>query len=182
MAGLNEARSDGEAGHVGDAWRDAFLTAPLWRFACVPGFFGPAGGIGVMGPGIDRRGRVFPFVVAFEADGLEDPARALAAAGSWLARAEATVLAAFDPAIDPAALGVRLPPPPDLGAMPAKGDEGDAGDEGDGGDGPRAVFAAGGTGGRRVAVDGRPTAALFRALFGGGDARAAMAEGPGGAP
>jgi len=138
----------------GAAAMNAFLTAPLWRFACLPGFFAPSGGIGVIGPGADRLGRLFPFAVAAEMAELNDPARALAAAGEWFSTVEPAILAALKPDFDPVGLGALLVRPPALEPMPMPAGA------------PRAVFVAQGRVRRRLCADGQPTEALFASLFG----------------
>lgn len=47
-----------------DAWRRAYMTAPLWRFILAPGLCGSAAAAGVMAPSVDRVGRCFPVVLA----------------------------------------------------------------------------------------------------------------------
>ncbi|MEO1457159.1 MAG: type VI secretion system-associated protein TagF [Pseudomonadota bacterium] len=58
-AGLQASR---EA--LGHRWQEAYLTAPIWRFALPPGLAGPEGMIGVLMPSVDRVGRFFPLTLA----------------------------------------------------------------------------------------------------------------------
>ena len=49
---------------MGDSWRDAFLEAPVWRFALPPGYCGQRAVIGLIMPSVDRVGRYFPLTFA----------------------------------------------------------------------------------------------------------------------
>jgi type VI secretion system protein ImpM len=48
----------------GRAWLDAYLTAPLWRFALGGGVLGRGGWAGVLMPSVDSAGRHFPLTIA----------------------------------------------------------------------------------------------------------------------
>jgi type VI secretion system ImpM family protein len=48
----------------GEDWRNLWQSAPVWRFALMPGVCGVTAWIGVMGPSVDRVGRSFPMVLA----------------------------------------------------------------------------------------------------------------------
>ncbi|BCQ26380.1 type VI secretion system-associated protein TagF [Caballeronia sp. NK8] len=48
----------------GRAWLDAYLTAPLWRFALGGGVLGEDGWAGVLMPSVDSAGRHFPLTIA----------------------------------------------------------------------------------------------------------------------
>lgn len=50
------------------AWRIAYLNAPIWRFSVAPGLLGPRGAAGIVMPSHDRVGRAFPFCIAVETD------------------------------------------------------------------------------------------------------------------
>jgi type VI secretion system protein ImpM len=84
-----------EASHrsLGEGWLDAWLCAPMWRFALPPGFCGPDGWAGVMMPSVDRAGRYFPLTLAACAPP-GAPAGAMLA-GDWIARLEAVALSAL---------------------------------------------------------------------------------------
>ena len=65
---------------MGDAWLEAYLTAPVWRFA----WQDPTGGgwvAGLLIPSVDRAGRYFPFAALAEFAGAPD--------GTWLGQADA---------------------------------------------------------------------------------------------
>lgn len=48
---------------MGDAWQNAYLSAPIWRFTLSPGLMGPDAFLGVMMASIDRVGRQFPLTL-----------------------------------------------------------------------------------------------------------------------
>nr|WP_294501607.1 type VI secretion system-associated protein TagF [uncultured Rhodopila sp.] len=50
---------------LGDAWLEAWLVAPVWRFRLPAGACGPDAALGLVLPSIDRVGRAWPLVVAF---------------------------------------------------------------------------------------------------------------------
>ncbi len=49
---------------LGDAWMEAWMTAPVWRFSLPAGACGPAPVLGLMLPSVDRVGRAYPLTVA----------------------------------------------------------------------------------------------------------------------
>jgi type VI secretion system protein ImpM len=49
---------------AGDAWRNSWLEAPVWRFVLPPGLCGRNGVIGVWMPSVDKAGRYFPLTIA----------------------------------------------------------------------------------------------------------------------
>ncbi len=49
---------------LGDQWLQAYLSAPVWRFAWAPGVAGPHWWFGVLMPSCDNVGRYFPLVIA----------------------------------------------------------------------------------------------------------------------
>ena len=54
---------------LGERWRDAYLTAPIWRFTLSPGTAGEGAVVGVLMPSVDRVGRNFPLTLAASAPG-----------------------------------------------------------------------------------------------------------------
>lgn len=54
---------------LGDAWLDAYMTAPIWHFAASPGVLDEQGVAGTLIPSVDRVGRHFPFVVLGDSGG-----------------------------------------------------------------------------------------------------------------
>jgi len=85
----------GSRTQMGEDWLPAFLEAPVWRFALLPGLCGERGALGLMLPSVDRAGRYFPLTfAALFAERLllaEDPAGA-----AWLDRCEAAGRAALE--------------------------------------------------------------------------------------
>ncbi|NQD93105.1 type VI secretion system-associated protein TagF [Pseudomonas sp. CrR25] len=77
---------------LGDAWLDAYLVSPLWRFAAAPGLFGNDAVAGVMMPSIDRVGRYFPLCIAHLLDQEADLASLVGGADDWFESAEALLL------------------------------------------------------------------------------------------
>ncbi len=88
----------GSRERLGDAWRDAFLSAPAWRFVLAPGIIGPQAWAGLMLPSGDSVGRYFPLTVASALPpvGL-DPVTTVARAHNWYAEVEPVAHAALSP-------------------------------------------------------------------------------------
>lgn len=163
----------------GPSLRNVFLIAPIWRFACARGFFASTAGIGVISPGTDRLGRLFPFLVAAEWPELPDPEGALATAEPWFAATEPVVLAALDPRFDPGVLEQRLAPPLPFEPTTSSGEHPSSGTAPE--RRPSAVFVAARQD-RHMAVQGAPDAALFARLFGSASSVAMPADEPRSAP
>lgn len=90
-------------------WPEAWLTAPLWRFALGAGLVPEPGAAGILVASVDRVGRMFPFTVIGAAPGVPDEA--------WFDAAEALALAALADDADLDALDaglVWLGPPGDV--------------------------------------------------------------------
>jgi type VI secretion system protein ImpM len=54
----------GSRTRMGEAWLDAYLTSPIWRFALPAGLCGEAAAADVVMPSVDRVGRYFPLTIA----------------------------------------------------------------------------------------------------------------------
>jgi type VI secretion system protein ImpM len=84
---------------MGDAWLDAYLQSPPWRFLLMPGVlagFDPGLILaGVLMPSVDRVGRYFPLTIAASISGLPGSAAAYEALLAWLHRLEDTALDAL---------------------------------------------------------------------------------------
>jgi type VI secretion system protein ImpM len=90
----------GSRARMGEAWLDAYLTSPIWRFVLSAGLCGEAAAAGVLMPSVDRVGRYFPLtIVALLADGVDLLAVPVAGVG-WFGKAEALVRSALDDAFD----------------------------------------------------------------------------------
>lgn len=85
---------------LGDAWLDAYLTAPVWRFALAPGVCDTGGAVaawaGVLMPSVDRVGRHFPLTLAASTPGPLPLDQWLGEAG-WYGRLEALALSTLEP-------------------------------------------------------------------------------------
>jgi len=75
---------------LGGAWLDAYLSAPLWRFALTPGIVDTRFWFGVLMPSVDRVGRYFPLTIATSSS--LPPNAPLAALEQWYEGACAAAL------------------------------------------------------------------------------------------
>ncbi len=102
-----------------EAWLDAYLTGPIWRFVLAAGVCGPDAYAGVLVPSVDRVGRYFPLTVVARLDEAHCPLDVACSGNGWFEAAEAVALAALEAAdmdIDEfddrvGKLGVYLPAP-----------------------------------------------------------------------
>jgi len=93
---------------LGRIWLDAWLEAPVWRFALPIGLCGSEAVLGLWMPSIDRAGRSFPLMLAaaFPAG----DTRLLAASGTaWLDAADEAGRAALADVLEPETLAARVP-------------------------------------------------------------------------
>ena len=88
----------GSRERLGNAWRDAFLSAPAWRFVLAPGVIGADGWAGVIMPSVDSVGRYFPLTVVSQlpVQGL-DAVTTLFRAHNWYAEVEPVTAVALAP-------------------------------------------------------------------------------------
>lgn len=88
----------GSRERFGAGWRDAFLSAPAWRFVLAPGVIGVQGWAGLVVPSVDSVGRYFPLTVAAQlpARGI-DPVATLVRAHRWYEEIEPVVGIALTP-------------------------------------------------------------------------------------
>jgi type VI secretion system protein ImpM len=100
---------------LGEAWLDAYLSAPLWRFMLPAGVAGGSAMIGMMMASVDRAGRYFPLTLAAALPA--DPVLAQCfACNGWFAQLEKAALHALDEgvALEDFDAGVAaLAPPPE---------------------------------------------------------------------
>ncbi len=92
---------------LGEAWSPAWLEAPVWRFALMPGLCGPAAVIGLWLPSVDRAGRYFPLTLTAVAAAVDLP-ELIEQAGGFLAAAEAAGRDALADDLAPETLATRL--------------------------------------------------------------------------
>jgi len=99
----------GSRERLGAGWRDAFLSAPAWRFVLAPGVLGLQGWAGLIVPSVDSVGRYFPLTVA---SGLStrsiDPVATLVRAHNWYAEVEPVVSVALSPQADAGTFDAQL--------------------------------------------------------------------------
>jgi type VI secretion system ImpM family protein len=105
---------------LGDAWLDAYLTSPVWRFFLMPGALASADNdseacwSGVVMPSVDSVGRYFPLTIAAPFKAAPVRSDALADLWRWLGEIERIALAVlrFDQPVAwlEAQLALRSPP------------------------------------------------------------------------
>ncbi len=88
--GLAESRKT-----LDERWLDRYLSSPIWRFCLSAGLCGDAQWMGAMMPSVDRIGRYFPLTAATEIPPHRSLFGTAAAAESWFALLEETLLAAL---------------------------------------------------------------------------------------
>jgi type VI secretion system protein ImpM len=88
----------GSRARLGAGWRDAFLSAPAWRFVLGPGVICEQGWAGVIVPSVDSVGRYFPLTVAsaLPSESL-DPVTTVVRAHNWFGEVEPVIYAALQP-------------------------------------------------------------------------------------
>jgi type VI secretion system protein ImpM len=109
----------GSRARMGEAWLDAYLTSPIWRFVLSAGLCGDTAAAGVLMPSVDRVGRYFPLSIVAMLPAGVDPLGVPAAASAWFAEAEAIARSALEDTLDfeafdaqVAALGTPTPEEP----------------------------------------------------------------------
>ncbi|MBL8481131.1 MAG: type VI secretion system-associated protein TagF [Rhodocyclaceae bacterium] len=89
-------------------WLDAYLSAPIWRFALPAGVCGASAWVGVLVPSVDKVGRYFPLTLAINMPLETDPVGTMFSAQRWYAAMEQFGLAALNQRLDFAAFDDRL--------------------------------------------------------------------------
>lgn len=69
---------------TGEAWLDAYLASPVWRFVLMPEVLGGQAMAGVLMPSVDRVGRYFPLTLATPLPALPGAGAELDALLNWL--------------------------------------------------------------------------------------------------
>jgi type VI secretion system protein ImpM len=67
-----------------EAWLDAYLASPVWRFVLMPGVLGEQAMAGVLMPSVDRVGRYFPLTLAAPLPNLPGLGAEVEALLNWL--------------------------------------------------------------------------------------------------
>ena len=117
----------GSRERLGAAWRDAFLSAPAWRFVLAPGVVGQQGWAGLIVPSVDSVGRYFPITVASALPSSSmDPVTTVVRAHNWYAEVEPVAYAALSPEAEMETFDAQLRNrrfPEDLIAIPEATEE-----------------------------------------------------------
>lgn len=79
-----------------DAWLDAYLTGPVWRFVLDAGVCGDDRYAGILVPSVDRVGRYFPLTVVAPLEAGHCPLDVACGASAWFEAAEGLVLDALE--------------------------------------------------------------------------------------
>lgn len=79
-----------------DAWLDAYLTGPVWRFVLDAGVCGDSCYAGILVPSVDRVGRYFPLTVVAPVRAGHCPLDVACGGSAWFDAAEALVLDALE--------------------------------------------------------------------------------------
>ena len=85
--GLHESRQ-----RLQEAWLNAYLTGPVWRFVLSAGICGGGVYAGVLVPSVDRVGRYFPLTVIAQLTAEECPLTVACEMSGWFEAAEALAI------------------------------------------------------------------------------------------
>lgn len=77
---------------LGDAWLNAYLNSPIWRFVLLPGVCGKSGWAGILMPSVDKVGRYFPLTFASSLSDCVQPFQVIEAGADWFTAAETLAL------------------------------------------------------------------------------------------
>jgi type VI secretion system protein ImpM len=141
----------GSRTRMGEAWLDAYLTSPIWRFALPAGLCGEAAAAGVVMPSVDRVGRYFPLTIAALLPAGVDLLVVPVAAAGWFGKAEEVARSALADGFDFDAFDVQVAA---LG-VPTAGEPGPA---------VASVMAEGGPGLRLAIASADAVDAIYRPL------------------
>lgn len=81
---------------LGEAWLDAYLTGPIWRFALPPGLCGEQAVTGLLMPSVDSVGRYYPMTIATLLPERPNPFLLASRQEDWFAAAEDLALSCLD--------------------------------------------------------------------------------------
>ncbi len=90
----------GSRDRMGEAWLDAYLTSPIWRFVLSAGLCSDAAAAGVLMPSVDRVGRYFPLTIVAMLPHGSHPVGVPVAAAEWFGHAESLARSALDDGFD----------------------------------------------------------------------------------
>lgn len=93
---------------LGEAWLDAYLTGPIWRFALGPGLCGEQAVAGLLMPSVDSVGRYYPMTIATLLEDRPNPFVLAAQGEAWFAAAEELALSCLEGEFDPDAFDEGL--------------------------------------------------------------------------
>ena len=94
----------GSRERLGESWVDAWMEAPVWRFALAPGLCGAGAVVGLWLPSTDKAGRLFPITFALVGQTWHDVARSQ----PFLNAAEAVGLRGLEEDLSPDQLAAAL--------------------------------------------------------------------------
>lgn len=101
---------------LGDGWVDAWMEAPVWRFALPPGLCGAGAVVGLWLPSTDKAGRLFPLTFALVAPAWREVARA----DPFLAAVEAVGLRGLEEDLTPEQIADAVTAAPTQGGDPVE--------------------------------------------------------------
>jgi type VI secretion system protein ImpM len=81
---------------IGEAWLNAYLTSPPWRFALDPNLLGETGWLGVLVSSVDSLHRCFPLTLAAPCPEFFSDGELSFDSEGWTAQAESLALAMID--------------------------------------------------------------------------------------
>ena len=94
----------GSRERLGETWVDAWMEAPVWRFALPPGVCGAGAAVGLWLPSTDKAGRLFPLTFALIGRSWRDVAQSR----PFLDAAEAVGLRSLEEDLGPDDMAVAL--------------------------------------------------------------------------
>ena len=90
----------GSREQLGSGWLEAYLGAPLWRFALAPGVCDGQAWAGVLSPSVDRVGRHFPLALASATSGALALQHWMGEGAGWFEQLEELALSTLDANFD----------------------------------------------------------------------------------
>jgi len=85
---------------MGDAWLEAYLNSPIWRFAISAGIVDETAMAGVLMPSVDRVGRYFPMTIVGALPDCRDLTALPITAAAWFEAAEAVARTGLEERLD----------------------------------------------------------------------------------